>query len=106
MNMVSIVDVLVVDDGGCDAAEAMAALHVFEETGLELFRIAVDDPVGVLAEDLHLALVTLAHAVAFESVLVPTLLLAHLAVPSELLETFGFDAVSNCLWCQKIVLPH
>ena len=49
--------------------------------------------VGVLAEDLHLALVALAHAVALEPVLVPALLLAHLAVPPQLLQPFRLDSV-------------
>ena len=36
MDVVAFVDVLVVDDGSGDAAEAVAALHVVEEAGLEL----------------------------------------------------------------------
>ena len=102
MDVVPIVDVLVVDNGGCNAAESVAALHVFEETTLKLFGIAVDDPVGVLAEDLQLALVRLAHAVALEAVLV----VAHLAVPPELLENFRLDAVSDGFRRQEVALPH
>lgn len=48
----------------------------------------------------------LAHAVALEAVLVAALLLAHLAVPPELLEAFGFDSVRDCLRRQEIVLAH
>lgn len=95
MDVVAVGDVLVVDHSGGDAAEAVAALHVIKEQGLELLGVAVDDPVRILAEDLHLALVALAHAVALEAVLVATLFLAHLAVPAELLETFGLDPVSD-----------
>lgn len=97
MDVVAVGDVLVVDDGGGDAAEAVATLHVVKEGGLELLGVAVDDAVRVLAEDLHLALVALAHAVALEAVLVAALFLAHLAVPAELLETFGLDSISDCL---------
>lgn len=97
MDVVAVGDVLVVDDGGGDAAEAVAPLHVLEEHGLELLGVAADDPSRVLAEDLHLALVRLAHAVALESVLVAALLLAHLAVPSELLQSFGLDSVGDRL---------
>ncbi|GER47140.1 glycolate oxidase iron-sulfur subunit [Striga asiatica] len=106
VDVVAIGDVLVVDDGGGDAAESVAALHVFEEGGLELLRVAVDDAGGVLAEDLHLALVGFAHAVALETVLVPALLLAHLAVPPELLEALGLDPVRDRLWGKEFVLSH
>lgn len=82
MDVVSVVDVLVVNDGGGDAAEAVAAPHEFEEAGFEFFGVTLDDSVGVLTEDLHLTLVAFAHAVAFEAVLVSALLLTHLAVPS------------------------
>lgn len=106
MDVVAVVDVLVVDDGGGDAAEAVAPLHVLQEAGLELLRVALDDAVGVLAEDEHLALVALAHAVALEAVLVAALLLAHLAVPPELLQPLRLDSVRDCLGRQKVVLPH
>ena len=45
---------------------------------LKLLGEAVDEAPLRLAEDLHLALVRLAHGVAFEPVLVAALLLAHL----------------------------
>uniref|UniRef100_A0A2P2PIS4 Uncharacterized protein MANES_07G115700 n=1 Tax=Rhizophora mucronata TaxID=61149 RepID=A0A2P2PIS4_RHIMU len=104
--MMPVVDVLVVDDGGGDAGEAVAPAHEIKEGVLELLGVAVDDAVRVLAEDLHLALVALAHAVALEPVLVSALLLAHLAVPSQLLQTFRFDSVRYCLRCQELVFPH
>lgn len=106
MDMVAVGDVLVVDDGGGDAAEAVAPLHVLEKLRLEFLGETVDDSGGVLAEDLHLALVGLAHAVALESVLVAALLLAHLAIPSQLLQTLCFDPVRDRLWGQEFVLPH
>ncbi|GFZ14979.1 DNA/RNA-binding protein Kin17, conserved region [Actinidia rufa] len=106
VDMVAVSDVLVVDNGGGHAAEAVTALHVVEEGGLKLLRVALDNAVRVLAEDLHLALVALAHAVALEPVLVPALLLAHLAVPPQLLQAFGFDSVRYRLRSQKFVLPH
>ena len=48
-----------------------------------------------LAEDDHLALVALAGQVALEAVLVPALLLTHLAVPAQLLQALGLDSVGN-----------
>lgn len=106
VDVAAVGDVLVVDDGGGDAAEAVAPLHVLEEHALELLGVAADDPGRVLAEDLHLALVRLAHTMALESVLVATLLLAHLAVPSQLLQTFCFDSVGDRLRGEEFVLPH
>lgn len=106
MHVMAVVDVLVVHDGGGDTAEPVAPLHQIKKTPLELLGVTVDDAIGVLAEDLHLALVALAHAVALESVLVSALLLAHLAVPSELLESLGLDSIGDCLRCKEIVLSH
>ena len=106
MHVVAIGDVLVVHDCGGDAGEAVGPAHMVEESTLEFFRVTADDAVGVLAKDLHLALVALAHAVALEAVLVAALLLAHLAVPPQLLEPLGFDPVRDRLWRQEIVLPH
>ena len=56
---------------------------------------------GVLAKHLHLALVGLAVLVAFEAILVATLLLAHLTVPSQLLQTLGFDSVANLKYTKQ-----
>ncbi|KAI8031458.1 hypothetical protein LOK49_LG01G01772 [Camellia lanceoleosa] len=104
--MVAISNVFVIDHGGSNATEAVAAFDVVEELSLELLVVAVDDSVGVLAKDLHLALVALAHAVALEPVLVPTLLLAHLAVPPKFLQTLRLDSIRNRLRSQKFVLAH
>jgi hypothetical protein len=43
---------------------------------------------------------------ALETILVTTLLLTHLAVPSQLLQPLRLDSVGYGLWCQKFVLPH
>lgn len=106
MNMMAIGDVLVVDDGGSDTAESVAAPHVLEKSSFEFFRITTNNSGGVLAEDLHLALVRLAHTVALESVLVPALFLAHLAIPSQFLQTLRLDSVRNRLRGQEFILPH
>ena len=98
MDVVAVGYVLVVDDGGGDTAEAVAALHMLEEFSLELFGVTVNDSIRVLAKDLHLALVALAHAMALESVLVSALFLAHLAIPSQFLQPLRFDPVRDCFW--------
>lgn len=106
MNMVAIGDVLVVYDGGGDAAKAVATLHVFEKLRFELFGVAVDDSIRVLAENFHLALVRFAHTMAFKAILVSALLLAHLTIPSEFLQAFCFNSVRYCLRRQEFVLTH
>lgn len=106
MNVMSIMNKLIVNDSGGHATEPVAPFHEVEEVLLELFGVSRHDPVRVLPEDLHLALVRFAHAMAFKSVFVSALLLAHLTIPSKLLETFGFDSVRDCFGCQEIVFSH
>ena len=43
---------------------------------------------------------------ALEAVLVSTLLLAHLAVPSELAQALRLDAIPDRLWGEETVLRH
>jgi hypothetical protein len=50
---------------------------------------------GICPEDHHLPLVRLAGQVTLETILVSTLFLAHLTVPSQLLQAFGFYAICN-----------
>ena len=98
MDVVVIVYVLVVNDGGGDATEPVATLHVVQESAFEFFGVSSNDSGQVLAEDLHLMLMVLTHTVALETVLVATLLLAHLAIPSELLEPLRFDPIRDRFW--------
>ena len=37
---------------------------------------------------------------------VAALLLTHLTVPSQLLESFGFNPIGNGLGCQEVVFGH
>jgi hypothetical protein len=106
MDMVTVIDVLVVHHCGSNSGEAVGAAHEVEESLFKLFGEAIDDTVGILAKDLHLALVGLAEAVTLEAVLIAALLLTHLAVPAELLQTLGLDAIGDRLRGQEIVLPH
>jgi hypothetical protein len=43
---------------------------------------------------------------AFETILITTLLLAHLAIPPKFLQPFCFDSIGNCLRCEKVIFPH
>jgi hypothetical protein len=72
----------------------------------EFLRERVDIGAAVLGEELHLPPVALRLTVALEAVLVAALLLAHLAVPAELLQALGLDRVANRLQASDIVLGH
>lgn len=52
---------------------------------------------SLFSNDEHLAEMALGSGVAFEAVLVAALFLAHLAVPSELLEAFCFHSIGEML---------
>lgn len=85
MDVVAIGDVFIIYDGGGHTAEPVRSLDVLQKRIFKFLGVAVNESVGVLAENIHLALVALRHTVAFEPVLVPALLLAHLTVPFQLL---------------------
>ena len=90
-------DVLVVDDVGAHPAVPVGCGHHIEEGPLELLAVATDELALVHAEDLHLAKVRLAGAVALEAVRVPALLLADLAVELELLQALRLRPVGDVL---------
>ena len=62
----------------------------------------------VFGEHGHLPLVRFRLAVALEAVLVAALLLAHLAVPAQLLQALGLDAVGDGLGREEplLLLTH
>ena len=64
------------------------------------------DRARIFGEDAHLPQVRIGRLVAFEPIFISTLLLAHLAVPSQLLQTFGLDAVANSFGGEEVVLGH
>lgn len=104
--MVAIIDVFVVDNSGGDTGESVGAAHKVEEGFLKFLREAINNAVGVLAEDLHLALMRFAQTVALEAVLVAALLLTHLTVPAKLLQALGLDPIGDGLRGEKLALSH
>jgi len=52
---------------------------------------------GILRVHPHLSQMALGHGVALEPILIPALLLAHLAVPSQTLQALAFGFVGNGL---------
>lgn len=104
--MMPIRNVLIPNNSGSDAGRPVRALQMLHELFLKLLREPVYKPIRVIPEHLHLPLVALRQAVALKPILVAALLLAHLAVPLELLQPLGLDPVGDCLRRQKLVLPH
>lgn len=106
MDMMPVGDILIPNHRGSDTSGPVRPLQMLHKHLLELLRESVDEPLRIVPENLHLALVAFRHTVTFEAVLIPALLLAHLAVPLQLLQTLGLDPVGDGLRRQKLVLPH
>jgi hypothetical protein len=58
----------------------------------------VHKAVGIVLKHEHLPTMRLAHAMTLKTVFIATCFLAHLAIPSQFCQPFGFDAVSDGLW--------
>ena len=65
--------------------------EVLHESVLELLREPINYTIWVVAKNHHLPRVRVGHGVALETVLVPALLVAHLAVPSQFLQALGLQ---------------
>lgn len=74
---------------------AMRGSQLLQEIVLELFRIVVLGVFEIGADDQHLPHVGLGLHMAFEAVLVSTLLLAFLAVPSKATQALGLHLVGD-----------
>jgi hypothetical protein len=77
-----------------------------DETSFKLPRKIVNHRVRVLRKQPHLPQMTFARRVALEPVLVAALLLAHLAVPTQFLQTHALLAVADGFRRQCVVLGH
>lgn len=93
----------------CEVVEPkLSAIFRLNSTIRMLFAdpYLLHDGLRIFGEYSHLPEVALASLVALESVFISTLLLAHLAVPPELLQPLGLDAVADRLGRQEPVLRH
>mmetsp|Transcript_35158 Transcript_35158/g.98715 ORF Transcript_35158/g.98715 Transcript_35158/m.98715 type:complete len:298 (+) Transcript_35158:539-1432(+) len=106
VRVVPVRDEVAVDRVGEHARRPVAVAHELHEALLELLREVVHEAVGVLDEELHLALMPVGHAVALEAIFVPALLLAHLAVPTQLLEALGLHLVPQPFRRPNLLLRH
>jgi hypothetical protein len=85
---------LVVDGDGLAALGAVAVRQCFNKILVKVSAEIVHKAVWIVLKHEHLSAMRLAHAMALETVLVAACLLAHLTIPSQLCEPFGFDAVA------------
>lgn len=90
MHVLLVGDVLLVEMVHVDFLLAVGGAQELEEVALELVGEVVDVFARVFADEEHLADVRFGLRVAFEAILIARLLFAHLAVPAESLEAFGF----------------
>ena len=93
MHMLLVRNILLVEVVDVDLLLAVGGAQQLQEVALEVVREAGDVLARVFAHQQHLPHVRLRLRVAFEAVLVPRLLLAHLAVPAQPLQAFGFELV-------------
>ncbi|KAK8509523.1 hypothetical protein V6N12_001528 [Hibiscus sabdariffa] len=73
MNVMPVIYKLIVNNSGSNTTEAVAPVHKVKEVPFKLFGVPRYDPVRVFARRF-----------------------ASGVVPSQLLETFGFDSISDC----------
>jgi len=78
-----------------DSFLAMRCAQQLQEVAHELAREVGDVAGGTLADDEHLADMRLGLNVTFETVLVATLFLTYLTVPSQALQAFRFLLVGD-----------
>lgn len=97
MHMLLICDILLVEMVHVDFLLAVRCAQELEEVSLELVGEVADVFAGVFADEEHLADVGFGLGVAFEAIFITRLLFAHLAVPAESLEAFGFELVVEVL---------
>ncbi len=66
--------------------------------------------VRIILKHKHLSTMRLAHAMALKTIFISTCLLTHLAIPSQLCQSLGFDAIAYGLRSEKSTaffgLPH
>jgi len=90
-------NVLLVDLVGAGSLRAEPPAQQLHVAVGELFAEAVQEFARIVRKEEQLALVGLAHRVALEAVFIAALLLAHLAVPAQLLQTLRFHLVGEVL---------
>jgi hypothetical protein len=105
VNVIAIGDILLVNIVGLDSFLAFA-LENLHKSLLELFGEIFHILIGAFRKQLHLSLMRFGHAVTFEAVLITTLLLTHLTIPTQLLQAFRLDLVTNPFQTADFVFGH
>ena len=99
VKMVAVLDELLVDVVRLDTLRPKPAGEELDEVVLKLHGEVGDMLACTFANDEHLAEMRLGLGVTFESVLIPALLLADLAVPTQALKALGLHLVGEVLRC-------
>jgi len=106
MDVLLVRDVLLVHHVSVHAPLVKLPLEDVVESLLEVLGVAGEVGARVVAEQQQLPLVGLRGSVALEAVLVPALLLAHLAVPAQLLQALRLHLVGQPLGPTHVILRH
>mmetsp|Transcript_4414 Transcript_4414/g.10157 ORF Transcript_4414/g.10157 Transcript_4414/m.10157 type:complete len:282 (-) Transcript_4414:17-862(-) len=106
VDVVLIRDELAVHRVGKHTLPGVLGAHELHEALLEFAGEGVEELAGRLDERLHHTLVALRHAMTLESVFVSALLLAHLAVPAELLKALGLHLVGQPFGRPRLSTRH
>lgn len=106
MDVLLVRNVFLVEPIHVDLLLAVAGPQEQEEVALELFAVIVDELLGVLANDEHLADVALGLGVHLEAVRIAALLLADLAVPTKALEALRLHTVGDIFRRPNLGFAH
>lgn len=101
VEVVFVLNEFLIDSVGFDPIRPEAARQKQDEVVLELLREVGDVSTCVFAHSKHLTKVSLRLGVALETVLVSTLFLADLTVPSQPLKPFRLHLVGDVLGCSN-----
>lgn len=85
---------------------AMPCLQLLQKSTKELLGEFIYVLPGVLSNQLHLPYVAFRLRVTFEPVLIPALFFTGLAIETESLQAFGFDAVPDRLRGARLSARH
>jgi len=106
MDVLLVGDVLLVDLVGTGSLSAEPSAQQLHVAVGELLAEAVQELARGIRKEEQLALVGLAHGVALEAILVAALLLAHLAVPAQLLQALRLHLVGQVLGRTHLRATH
>jgi hypothetical protein len=97
---------LIIETIGRNGFLTMASTEEIDEIALEIVAEALDELLGVLSDNMHLANVRFGLYVALEAVRVAALLLTDLAIPTKPLKAFLLHLVADPFACPSLRARH